>query len=320
MKSVQRMLEGSRRDCARLITLVENEHPKSKEILKRIYPHTGKAHVIGITGPPGGGKSTLTTRLAEQFRALNKRVGIVAVDPTSPFTGGAILGDRIRMKSLYEDEGVYIRSMGTRGHLGGLSKTTPGVVQILDAYGCDVIFVETVGVGQSEVEIVQNADTVIMVLVPGLGDDIQAIKAGVMEIGDLFVINKFDLDGAIRAKTEIEMMLQMDQRRETIPPVLPVISSAQGSNRSEGIEAVMEAIEDHRKDQVANGHWQRRRRLQARMEILSYMQSRVEAMLIEEIKKTSLDSVYQRLESPRERGEKILETWMKEGQANGKED
>lgn len=312
MKSVERMLEGSRRDCARLITLVENGHPKSSEILKRVYPHTGNAHVIGITGPPGGGKSTLTTRLAERFRAKNMRVGIVAVDPTSPFTGGAILGDRIRMKSLYEDDGVFIRSMGTRGHLGGLSKTTPGVVQILDAFGCDVIFVETVGVGQSEVEIVQNADTVIMVLVPGLGDDIQAIKAGVMEIGDLFVINKFDLDGAVRAKTEIEMMLQMDQRRIQIPPVLPVIASQEGSNRSQGLEAVMEAIETHRREQVANGQWETRRRLQARMEILAHMQSRMEEILMAEMDRTSLDAVYKRQESPRERGEKILEAWMKE--------
>lgn len=314
MNAVERMLEGSRRDCARLITLVENEHPKSNEILKEVYPHTGKAHVIGITGPPGGGKSTLTTRLAECFRAQNKKVGIVAVDPTSPFTGGAILGDRIRMKSLYEDDGVFIRSMGTRGHLGGLSKTTPGVVQILDAFGCDVIFVETVGVGQSEVEIVQNADTVLMVMVPGLGDDIQAIKAGVMEIGDLFIINKFDLDGAVRAKTEVEMMLQMDQRRSEIPPVLPVIASKEGSNQAEGIDAVVEAILAHKKVQVANGYWQKRRRLQARMEILAYMQGRVEAILIEEMGRLPLDAVYERNESPRERGAKILESWMKEGQ------
>lgn len=313
MKAVEAMLHGSRRDCARLITQVENEHPRAKEILKEIYPHTGTAHVVGITGPPGGGKSTLTTRLAEAFRAQNKRVGIVAVDPTSPFTGGAILGDRIRMKSLYEDDGVFIRSMGTRGHLGGLSKTTAGVIQILDAFGCDVIFVETVGVGQSEVEIVKNADTVLMVMVPGLGDDIQAIKAGVMEIGDLFIINKFDLDGAARAKTEIEMMLAMDQRRKTIPLVYPVTASMAGSNRAEGIESVVEGIRKHREDSMENGQWESRRKEQARNEILYFMRGELEAILKAEMERWELKSVYQRNQSPRERGEEILQAWIKEG-------
>jgi LAO/AO transport system kinase len=313
MKAVEAMLMGSRRDCARLITQVENEHPKAKEILSEIYPHTGSAHVVGITGPPGGGKSTLTTRLAEAFRAQNKRVGIIAVDPTSPFTGGAILGDRIRMKSLYEDEGVFIRSMGTRGHLGGLSKTTAGVVQILDAFGCDVIFVETVGVGQSEVEIVQNADTVLMVLVPGLGDDIQAIKAGVMEIGDLFIINKYDLDGAVRAKTEIEMMLATDQRRKVIPLVYPVTASMAGCNRAEGIESVVEGIIKHRRDQIENGQWQARRKEQARNEILYFMRGELEVMLKEELDQWKLNKVYQRNQSPREQGEEILRSWIKEG-------
>ena len=314
MKAVKAMLEGSRRDCARLITQVENEHPGAKEILKEIYPYTGSAHVVGITGPPGGGKSTLTTRLAEAFRAQNKRVGIIAVDPTSPFTGGAILGDRIRMKSLYEDEGVFIRSMGTRGHLGGLSRTTAGVIQILDAFGCDVIFVETVGVGQSEVEIVQNADTVLMVMVPGLGDDIQAIKAGVMEIGDLFIINKFDLDGAMRARTEIEMMLATDQRRKVIPLVYPVTASMAGSNRAEGIESVVAGILKHRADQIQNGQWKSRREEQVRNEILYFMRGQLEAMLKEELDRWELEAVYQRNQSPREQGEEILESWIKEGQ------
>jgi LAO/AO transport system kinase len=313
MKAVEAMLMGSRRDCARLITQVENEHARAKKILSEIYPHTGSAHVVGITGPPGGGKSTLTTRLAEAFRAQNKRVGIVAVDPTSPFTGGAILGDRIRMKSLYEDEGVFIRSMGTRGHLGGLSKTTAGVVQILDAFGCDVIFVETVGVGQSEVEIVQNADTVLMVMVPGLGDDIQAIKAGVMEIGDLFIINKYDLDGAVRAKTEIEMMLASDQRRKVIPLVYPVTASMAGSNRAEGIEAVVEGIIKHQRDQIKSGQWETRRKEQVRNEILYFMRGELEAMLKEELDQWQLNKVYQRNQSPREQGEEILRSWIKEG-------
>lgn len=183
---------------------VEDERDGWEDIMKEIYHHTGRAQVIGITGAPGAGKSTLSDALIKQYRKQGKKVGIVAIDPTSPFSGGAILGDRIRMNDLTLDEGVYIRSMGTRGSLGGLSRKTTDAVKLMDAFGLDVIFIETVGVGQSEVDIVKNADTTLVVLVPGLGDDIQAIKAGILEIGDVFCINKCDRDGADRLNVEIE--------------------------------------------------------------------------------------------------------------------
>ena len=209
--SMKNFWDGSRRALARAITIVEDERDGWEDIMKEIYHHTGRAQVIGITGAPGAGKSTLSDALIKQYRKQGKKVGIVAIDPTSPFSGGAILGDRIRMNDLTLDEGVYIRSMGTRGSLGGLSRKTTDAVKLMDAFGLDVIFIETVGVGQSEVDIVKNADTTLVVLVPGLGDDIQAIKAGILEIGDVFCINKCDRDGADRLNVEIEMMLDLGE-------------------------------------------------------------------------------------------------------------
>jgi LAO/AO transport system kinase len=213
MSLAKRILEGDIRAASRLMRDIDDRLPGALESLKELYPKTGRAYIIGITGPPGSGKSTLVDKMVDIFRKEGKSVGIVAVDPTSPFSGGAILGDRIRMQRHATDEGVFIRSLATRGCLGGLSRSTQDIINVMDAMGKDIILVETVGVGQDEVEIVNTAHTSIVVLVPGSGDDIQAIKAGIMEIGDLFVINKCDREGADKVERDLRMVLEMGRRR-----------------------------------------------------------------------------------------------------------
>jgi LAO/AO transport system kinase len=223
---VERIRSGDPRALARAITTVENRAPESLALLKALFPHTGHARIIGMTGAPGAGKSTLVDQLAKEYRKQNKTIGIIAVDPTSPYTGGAILGDRIRMGSHYADPGIYIRSMATRGSLGGLAGTTSDVAAVLDASGRDLVLIETVGVGQDEVDIVRLAEITVVILVPGMGDDVQTIKAGIMEIADVFVINKSDREGAERVEREIRAMQSLSTRSDNwTPPIVKTVAS-----------------------------------------------------------------------------------------------
>jgi len=239
----EKIVEGNIRAASRLMRDIDDRMPWVSDILKGLYPHTGKAYIIGVTGSPGVGKSTLVDYLIEVFRKKNYRIGVVVIDPTSPFTGGAILGDRIRMQRHSTDSGVFIRSLATRGSMGGLTRSTTDILRVMDAMGKDIILLETVGVGQDEVDVVNIAHTSMIVLIPGLGDDIQAIKAGILEIGDIFVINKCEREGAERMEKEIMMMLELGaQRKDGWVPRIVKTEAIKGT----GVKNLVEAIEEHR--------------------------------------------------------------------------
>ena len=261
---VSRARAGDARAVARLISLVEDESPLLREVMAALSPYSGNAQVVGITGSPGVGKSTSTNALVTELRRAGKRVGVLAVDPSSPFSGGALLGDRVRMQDHALDGDVYIRSMASRGHLGGLAWTTPQALRVLDAAGCDVILVETVGVGQSEVEIAGLADTTLVLTAPGMGDGIQAAKAGILEIGDVFVVNKADRDGADQVRRDLRNMIALAERGEDAwrPPIVQTVAQT-----GQGVDEVVENIEAHRAWMESTGELDRRRVRRARDEI-----------------------------------------------------
>ncbi len=283
----ERVVSGDLRAAARAMRLVDDRAPAYMDVMRALYPHTGRASIIGLTGTPGAGKSTTVDRLIVHYRAAGKRVGIVAVDPSSPFTGGAILGDRIRMQRHFLDEGVFIRSLATRGHLGGLSRSASDVIHVLDAHGCDVVLVETVGVGQDELDIARLAQTTIVIMAPGLGDDIQAIKAGILEIADVFIVNKADRDGADSTVRDLEQMIALGEETGAArkghghspasmrlgaardedrwrPPVLKVIAT-----KGEGIEALAKACADHQAHLLTSAEGADKTRVRLRLEVLN---------------------------------------------------
>jgi LAO/AO transport system kinase len=305
------VLAGDRRSIARAITIIENNETEAKSLIASIYPYTGKAHVIGLTGPGGSGKSTLIEKIVREYRLRGKTVAVIAVDPTSPFTGGAFLGDRIRMQELSTDPGVFIRSMATRNYLGGIAKATRDAVKILDASGKDIILVETVGAGQSEVEVIKVAQTIVVVHAPGLGDEIQAIKAGLMEIADIFVVNKADRENADRAVMDIQSILQLNtEERIWIPPVLKTVALT-----GEGVPQLIEKLDEHKRFLEKEKGF-KRFLWKAEVELTEAIKEKIASTIIEEIKKEGifeemLQKILKKEIDPASAAEKILKEKMR---------
>jgi LAO/AO transport system kinase len=313
MELVQQALTGSERAIARLITIVENEMDGWMDIMRELYPHTGGGYLIGITGPTGSGKSTLVDFLALALCRKGHSVGIVAIDPSSPFTGGALLGDRIRMREVTSQENVFIRSLGTRGGLGGISRATSDVIKILDAAGKEFILIETIGVGQDEVEIVQVADTSLVVSVPGLGDDIQTIKAGIMEIGDIFVVNKADRDGADHVVTMIKAMLDLSPFSQTWEK--PVIKTVATENS--GVDELLDSILKHRRHLMESGLLTIKRKERIGREITKLLEQRISQYVHERMEridflKDSVEQISNRKEDPYTSVDRLLKELEKQ--------
>jgi len=287
---VAALVSGSVAAAARLISLLENDGARAAEVLQALAPHTGRAYVVGITGPPGCGKSTLVNAAIRALRAQGQRVGVIAVDPTSPFTGGALLGDRVRMQDHSTDPEVFVRSMATRGSLGGLAPAAGEAVAVLDGWGASTILVETVGTGQAEVDVVSAADTVVVVTASGLGDGVQTLKAGVMEIGDVFVVNKADRPDADRTVADLRMMLGSLQEHRWRPPVLATVATT-----GEGIDDLLAAVADHRRHQESTGQLDRRRRDRRRRDILRAAEARVRDLLAATASAARLDELVERV-------------------------
>jgi LAO/AO transport system kinase len=298
MDIVEQIVSGDVRATARLLRDIDDEIPSANEILRELYSHTGKAFIIGFTGSPGVGKSTLVDQLAVRYRKEDQTVGILAVDPTSPFTGGAILGDRIRMQRHFLDPGVFIRSLATRGHFGGLTRSTNDMVNVLDAMGKDVVMIETVGVGQDEVEIANSAHTTILVTIPGMGDDVQAIKAGIMEIGNIFVVNKADREGSRKTIRELRNLIEIGARKRNGSDWEPLIVETEAV-KGRGIDELFEAIHKHRQFLLSNHveKWREVLEKRARIQLLEAIKDEAFRTILDRIEKrgTALDEFVNRI-------------------------